>query len=183
MGAFSILSLLIAVVALAVAAAALHGSGAYDLGRLLRPGRKPAKVVEPTPEPPLPTDVAGLRAEVAALREETHHALRHLAVVRYDAFDDVGGHLSWSAAMLDDSGSGVVITAINARAESRTYAKSITGWTAMQQLSPEEEKAVEQARPKARQAAPSAAPAKPAPARVQTKADEAEMYAGSHARR
>lgn len=147
MGALSILSLLTALAALAVAAAALHRSGAYDIGALLRGGPKKPPPVAP-PREPLPTHVAGLREEVARLRDATAHALRHLAVVRYDAFDDVGGHLSWSAAMLDDSGSGVVLTSINARAESRTYAKSISGWSSLQQLSPEEEKALEQARPK-----------------------------------
>jgi len=50
----------------------------------------------------LPEDVHGLRQEVAALRREGTDALRHLAVVRYDAFGDMGGHLSWSVALLDD---------------------------------------------------------------------------------
>jgi hypothetical protein len=95
----------------------------------------------------LPADVHGLRQEVAALRAEGRDALRHLAVVRYDAFGDVGGHLSWSVALLDDGGHGVVLTSIHGRSEARTYAKSITGWTCEQQLSPEEEEAVSSARP------------------------------------
>jgi hypothetical protein len=94
----------------------------------------------------LPTDVAGLRGEVQALRMEAAQALRHLAVVRYDAFGDMGGHLSWSLALLDDGGDGVVLTSIHGRSEARTYAKSITGWTCEQPLSPEEEEAVRFAR-------------------------------------
>ena len=89
----------------------------------------------------LPTDVAGLRQEVAALRDEARDALRHLAVVRYDAFGDMGGHLSWSLALLDDGGNGVVLTSISGRSEARTYAKSVTGWSSEQQLSPEEAEA------------------------------------------
>lgn len=95
----------------------------------------------------LPEDVVGLRREVAALQAENADALRHLSVVRYDAFGDVGGHLSWSLALLDDAGHGVVLTSIHGRSEARTYAKSIAGWSCEQQLSPEESEAIEHARP------------------------------------
>ena len=95
----------------------------------------------------LPQDVYGLRQEGAALRAEARDALRHLAVVRYDAFGDMGGHLSWSVALLDDSGHGVVLTSIHGRSDSRTYAKSISAWSCEQQLSPEEQEAIEHARP------------------------------------
>jgi hypothetical protein len=95
----------------------------------------------------LPDDVHGLREEVAALRAEAADALRHLAVVRYDAFGDMGGHLSWSLALLDEAGNGVVLTSIAGRSEARTYAKAVRAWTCDQQLSPEEEEAVANARP------------------------------------
>jgi hypothetical protein len=95
----------------------------------------------------LPEDVHGLRQEVAALKAENADALRHLSVVRYDAFGDVGGHLSWSLALLDDAGHGTVLTSIHGRSEARTYAKSVAGWTCEQQLSPEELEAIEHARP------------------------------------
>ena len=94
----------------------------------------------------LPEDVHGLRQEVAALKSEAGDALRHLAVVRYDAFGDMGGHLSWSLALLDDDGHGVVITSIHGRSEARTYAKNVSGWTCEQQLSPEEQEAITHAR-------------------------------------
>jgi hypothetical protein len=106
------------------------------------PSRTTADGVEALPE-----DVHGLRQEVAALKAENADALRHLSVVRYDAFGDVGGHLSWSLAVLDDAGNGVVLTSIHGRSEARTYAKSVAGWTCEQQLSPEEEEAIEHARP------------------------------------
>ena len=94
----------------------------------------------------LPTDVEGLRGEVQALRMEASQALRHLAVVRYDAFGDMGGHLSWSLALLDDQGDGVLVTAIHGRSDTRTYAKNVQRWTSTQQLSPEESEAVALAR-------------------------------------
>ena len=82
----------------------------------------------------------GLRQEVAALRAEARDALRHLAVVRYDAFGDMGGHLSWSLALLDDGGNGVVLTSIHGRSESRTYAKSIAAGPASSSCPPRRRK-------------------------------------------
>ncbi|QCX28916.1 DUF4446 family protein [Nocardioides jishulii] len=95
---------------------------------------------------PLPEDVVGLRREVAALQAASQGALRHLSVVRYDAFGDVGGHLSWSVALLDDAGDGVVLSSIHGRSEARTYAKTISSWSSEAQLSPEEQEAVAHAR-------------------------------------
>ena len=63
----------------------------------------------------LPRDTLALRQEVAALRGESAGALKHLAVVRYDAFGDMGGQLSWSLAVLDDHGDGAVLTSIHGR--------------------------------------------------------------------
>lgn len=80
--------------------------------------------------------------QLEELRADAATALRHVAVVRYDAFGDMGGHLSWSLALLDDAGDGVVLTSIHGRSDSRTYAKNIAGWTASSQLSPEESEAI-----------------------------------------
>ena len=129
MGFLTVLSLVVAVAALAVAVTAWR--------------RTPSYAGDPDA---LPEDVVGLRQEVAALRAEAAGALRHLGVVRYDAFNDAGGRLSWSVALLDDAGDGVVLTAIHGRSEARSYAKSVSGWTSDQPLSPEEESAVSAAR-------------------------------------
>jgi hypothetical protein len=69
-------------------------------------------------------------------------ALRHVAVVRYDAFGDMGGRLSFSAAVYDDEGNGLVISSINGRSETRTYAKELVSLRSEQALSPEEEQAI-----------------------------------------
>jgi Protein of unknown function (DUF4446) len=81
-------------------------------------------------------------------RAAAHHphaelgALRRVAVVRYDAFGDMGGRLSFSAALLDDAGDGLVLTSINGRTETRTYAKGISAGRGEQMLSPEEKEAI-----------------------------------------
>lgn len=120
----------LAVVAIAMAAWAW---------RLARAKRLPRGV-------PIPPELGLIRKEVEALREDAAQALRHIAVVRYDAFRDMGGHLSWSMALVDDEGNGIVLTAIHGRSDTRTYAKNISGWTCDQQLSPEEEEAIGYAR-------------------------------------
>ena len=93
--------------------------------------------------------VQGLRAEVddlsallARTRTELADALRHVSVVRYDAFGDMGGRLSFSAAMLDDGGDGLVLTSIHGRTESRTYIKGVKSGATEASLSPEEQQAV-----------------------------------------
>ena len=73
-------------------------------------------------------------------------ALRDLAIVRYDALNEMSGQLSFSIALLNASGDGVVISSINGRSETRTYAKVVLGGTGSQKLSPQEEQAVRSAR-------------------------------------
>ena len=84
--------------------------------------------------------------DLEALRTDIAQALRHVAVVRYDAFGDMGGRLSFSAAIVDDRGDGVVLSSIHARGESRTYAKGVVGGTSDATLSPEEQQALAAAR-------------------------------------
>jgi len=132
--ALVVLLLVVSVAALVVGVLALRRTSA-NARRIAR--RNPATV---------PTDLEGLRGEVQALRAESNEALRRLEVVRYDAFGDMGGRLSWSLALLDDGGNGVVLTSIHGRSEARTYAKNVTGWSCDQALSPEEEEVVGRAR-------------------------------------
>jgi hypothetical protein len=87
-------------------------------------------------------DVAALRSDLSAARADLADALRHVAVVRYDAFGDMGGRLSFSAALLDDSGDGLVLTSINGRSETRTYAKGVKAGESDHSLSPEELQAI-----------------------------------------
>lgn len=94
----------------------------------------------------VPPDLEAVRDEVVRLRADAAETLRHLAVVRYDAFGDMGGHLSWSLALLDDGGNGVVLTSIHGRSDARTYAKNVATWSCDAQLSPEEAEAIGYAR-------------------------------------
>ena len=67
------------------------------------------------------------------------------SIVRYDAYEDTGGHQSASLALLDSARSGVVVTAIQGRDYARIYMKELERGRASVDLSPEEQEAVERA--------------------------------------
>ncbi|MDA8370134.1 MAG: DUF4446 family protein [Nocardiopsaceae bacterium] len=73
-------------------------------------------------------------------------AVRDIAVVHYDALEEMSGARSFSLAMLNAGGDGVVVTSINGRTESRTYAKTIEGGQTAEECSPEEYRAIRAAR-------------------------------------
>jgi hypothetical protein len=73
-------------------------------------------------------------------------ALRDLGIVRYDALREMSGQLSFSVALLNAMGDGVVLSSINGRAEARTYAKAVVAGQGKPELSPEEAQAVQSAR-------------------------------------
>jgi Protein of unknown function (DUF4446) len=67
------------------------------------------------------------------------------SIVRYDAYQDSGGHQSASIALLDSARSGVVLSAIQGRDYARIYVKELDRGRAPVALSPEEQEAVERA--------------------------------------
>jgi hypothetical protein len=80
-----------------------------------------------------------------APRSDEAGALRNVALVRYDAFTDMSGRMSFSLALLDAAGDGVVISAIAAPTDTRVYAKGIAAGKGDHELSPEEAQAVRSA--------------------------------------
>ena len=72
-------------------------------------------------------------------------AITNTSLVRYDAYEDTGGHQSASLAVLDSARTGVVVTAIQGRDYARIYMKELDRGRASIALSPEEAEAVERA--------------------------------------
>jgi hypothetical protein len=77
-----------------------------------------------------------------ARAEDTAGALRNVALVRYDAFAEMSGRTSFSLALLDNRGDGVLISAITGHTGTRVYAKSVADGKGEHDLSPEEAQAV-----------------------------------------
>jgi hypothetical protein len=71
--------------------------------------------------------------------------LQRSSIVRYDAYEEAGGHQSASVAFLDATRSGVVLTAIQGRDYARIYVKELDHGRPSVALSPEEQEAVERA--------------------------------------
>jgi hypothetical protein len=89
--------------------------------------------------------VRALNATDKRQQVQIEGSVRRVGVLRYDAFEDVGGRLSFSCALLDDHGTGVVLTSINGRQETRVYAKPVTTGQSSYNLSQEEAEAIRQA--------------------------------------
>jgi hypothetical protein len=165
----SVLALLVALGALALATVANRrwarrpragGPSATDAGPFGEDG-----AVSPQPQPAgrqeledLAAGVEGLGALVDELRGRIEDvaaatsdippeptALRHVAVVRYDAFADVGGRLSYSLAILDDTRSGVVLTTLAGKSDVRTYVRTVSAGAGDGTLTAEEQQAIEAA--------------------------------------
>lgn len=74
------------------------------------------------------------------------HIVQGYGVVRYDAFQNITGEQSFSLALIDERGNGVVISALHARSDTRIYAKQLEAWRSEHSLSAEEQQALGQAR-------------------------------------
>lgn len=83
---------------------------------------------------------------IKVTEHRTTGAIADIALVRYDAFGDMGGRMSFSVALLDAVGDGIVISSLNGRAHSQTYAKSVTEGRGNTKLTDEELQAVTAAR-------------------------------------
>jgi hypothetical protein len=84
-------------------------------------------------------------AGLARVDRRVDASLSRTSLVRFDAFEDLGGQQSACIALLDASRTGVVITAIQGRDHARIYVKELDRGRAPVALSPEEQQAVERA--------------------------------------
>jgi hypothetical protein len=89
--------------------------------------------------------VDGVSAALAKVDRRVDDTVSKTAIVRYDAYENSGGHQSASVAMLDSSRTGVVLSAIQGRDYARIYVKELDRGRASVALSPEELEAVERA--------------------------------------
>jgi hypothetical protein len=84
-------------------------------------------------------------AALARVDRRVDDTVSKTAIVRYDAYENSGGHQSASVAMLDSARTGVVLSAIQGRDYARIYVKELDRGRASVALSPEELEAVERA--------------------------------------
>ena len=83
--------------------------------------------------------------EIIRLREMMSRTPMKTGIVKYDAFSDVGGRMSFALAMLDMNNTGFVINAIHSKEGCYTYIKEIVKGESDIQLGEEEKEALRQA--------------------------------------
>ena len=83
--------------------------------------------------------------EISKLKEVLSRTTNKIGIVKYDAFPDVGGKLSFALAMLDESNSGFVLNAIHSKEGCYTYIKEIVKGESYIVLGEEEKEALRQA--------------------------------------
>jgi hypothetical protein len=86
--------------------------------------------------------VDALNALERELETAARRALQRVGVVRFNPFQDSGGDQSFAIALLDQGGSGVVVSSLHGRAETRIFAKQVTNGRSTHSLSDEEQQAI-----------------------------------------
>ncbi|MBN2005005.1 MAG: DUF4446 family protein [Anaerolineae bacterium] len=92
------------------------------------------------------TKLQNLQSAVAQLTGVTSHVIQGYSVIRYSAYENVGGDQSFSVALVDGTGTGIMLSGLNTRDETRVYAKPLVQWRSSYTLSAEEQQALGQAR-------------------------------------
>ncbi len=96
-------------------------------------------------------DIHQLTTRVLNLESKISTAKRHLGLVRYDAFDDVGGAQSFALAIYDDQGTGAVVNGVIGRMDCRVYCKPLINGQSERNLSQEEQRAIREAKSSTKQ--------------------------------
>jgi len=91
-------------------------------------------------------DVEGLNEKLNKEITENKKHLQKMGFKRYNPFTDTGGDQSFTAAILDDLGDGIMISSLHSRENTRLYAKKVDGGkVSSQSLSSEEQEVIKQA--------------------------------------
>lgn len=90
-------------------------------------------------------ELAVIAKQFDEFQEKSKHYMQHWALVRFKAFNNIGGDQSFALALMDSYGDGLVISSIFGREESVVYCKPIKNGTSVYPLSKEEQDAINQA--------------------------------------
>lgn len=115
----------------------LAGSRGEDLERLLYQHLKDRLELQ--------EQVRLLTQRTGELESKMLRTKRFVGVVRYDAFEDVGGSQSFALAVYDDQGNGAVVTSLVGRSDCRVYCKPLIEGKSDRSLTAEEQRAIHEA--------------------------------------
>ena len=83
-----------------------------------------------------------LDERVVTLERKIQKSKRHVGLTRYDAFTDIGGNQSFTMAVYDDNGDGVIISSIVGRADNKVYGKHLSNGKTGHAMTEEEQTAI-----------------------------------------
>ena len=87
--------------------------------------------------------IAAIEGRLAGLEARFPVALTRTGVVSHDAFGNITGNQSRSIALLSEGGAGLVISLLTSREETLFYVKEVVAGRGVEELSPEEQQAVD----------------------------------------
>ena len=86
------------------------------------------------------------RKNIEKLFENMKYTFQKVGLVKYDAFNEMGGKLSFSLALLNEENDGFVLNAVHSREGCYTYIKEIVGGNSIIVLAKEEQEALDMAK-------------------------------------
>ena len=90
-------------------------------------------------------DLSRLEKELKGLTDNVQFNIQKVGFVRFNPFSEMGGDHSFSLALLNGFGSGVILTGLHTRERTRVYMKNIEKGKSKYELSKEEKKALTKA--------------------------------------
>ena len=94
------------------------------------------------------TDIEYIYGKLNIACDMLLNSYQKMSIVKYDAFKEMGGKLSFSLALLDDKNNGYILTSVHTREGCYTYVKEIIKGESFVVLSEEERSALEEAKNK-----------------------------------
>lgn len=86
------------------------------------------------------------KKNISKINEKMVSAFQKVGIVKYDAFNEMGGKLSFSLCLLDEKDNGFVMNSMHSSEGCYTYIKEIVAGKSYIELGEEERKALNQAR-------------------------------------
>lgn len=91
-------------------------------------------------------ELSDLDHKVTNVQSQGLQHIQKVELFRFNPYDDTGGNISFTICLLDDKGSGIVLTSLHARSGTRVFAKEVTfGKSSQYELSKEEESVIKKA--------------------------------------
>ena len=85
------------------------------------------------------------KKDIRTLYKRMENAYQKMGIVKYDAFNQMGGQLSFSLALLDENNNGWIFNAMHSREGCYTYIKEVVNGESYIELSSEEKECLEKA--------------------------------------